>query len=161
MDEKIVNIYLDNAEGFNPELGPPAIQYLIGKINEVKVEGLEIKVLDPFQRSAKLVPEEDTAPAWEVANPTIFKRNNADMDISPIMVATLNIEDAGVASEIGYFHRTGTIIGFRDSYKPGENKGTPYNLQAHGYIVKSGGTIVTNSNDLQAELRKHLNALSK
>ncbi|MBR9691908.1 hypothetical protein GOV06_03915 [Candidatus Woesearchaeota archaeon] len=154
---KTFYIYLANPLGFSLELEKPALDNLIGLLEGVQVEGIEVKVIEPFAENEKYLPQitpnesyKEHERKWDEFNDQVYENNKQLMAQSHMMVAILNGADvdSGVASEVAKYSLAGKpVIGYRDDFRLGENIASRgINLEVKGSvkeaIKKSGGQIV-------------------
>ncbi|MCK4429037.1 MAG: nucleoside 2-deoxyribosyltransferase [Candidatus Aenigmarchaeota archaeon] len=161
MDDKKVKIYLAGPLGFSEAGRMFYYEKLVPTIKELGYD-----VIDPW----KLTPDEITEPVFSMPygeekkeklkelNATIGKNNAKAIEESTGMVAILDGSDVdgGTASEIGYASALEKpIIGYRGDFRlSSENEGSLVNLQIEYFIRKSGGTITTQIDEMEEELKR-------
>lgn len=106
-------------------------------------EFAELEAVDSVsERSARLC----------VINAELGRANTASIDRADAVFAILDgvDVDSGTAAEIGYaFARGKYVAGLRTDFRlAGDNPGSIVNLQVQYFIEKSGGTVVTEADDL-------------
>lgn len=154
-------IYLASPLGFS-EAG----KYFYDKELIPKIKQLEYEVLDPWE----LAPKKRTGKvrnmaygakkrdAWRKLNMVIAENNKNAIDDSDGLVAVLDGTDvdSGTAAEIGYaFAKGKPILGYRGDFRlSADNEGGIVNLQVEYFIRASGGTIITQIDKLQEELKR-------
>jgi nucleoside 2-deoxyribosyltransferase len=94
--------------------------------------------------------------AWRKLNPRIGAKNRALIDGCDLVFAVLDgvDVDSGTAAEIGYaFAKGKPILGYRGDFRlSADNDGSIVNLQVEYFIRASGGTIITQVDQLAAAL---------
>lgn len=95
--------------------------------------------------------------AWTKLNHEIGRKNQALIDECDGIFAVLDGTDvdSGTAAEIGYgFARGKAIIGYRGDFRlSADNEGGIVNLQVEYFIRASGGTIITQIDELEVVIR--------
>ena len=98
---------------------------------------------------------------WIKLNRLIAENNCKAIKSSDCMLAVLDGTDvdSGTAAEIGYAAALNKkICGYRGDFrKSGDNEGSIINLQVEYFIINSGGHIVLNLAELEAELKLMFN----
>ena len=94
--------------------------------------------------------------AWRKLNPRIGDKNRKLIDEADMVFAVLDGTDvdSGTAAEIGYaFARAKPILGYRGDFRlSADNEGSIVNLQVEYFIFASGGTIITQIDQLEKAL---------
>ena len=151
-------IYLANGLGFS-SLASPAVAAIVARLER---EGIE--VFEPFVASKDLGAEitrlQNTEKNLDVLKKKLraisdeIGRRNADAierstDVIAILDGGFDV-DSGVAAEIGYAAGKGKrVIGLRTDFRPGgDNPGVTVNLQIEHFINTSGGSIVSDIDDV-------------
>lgn len=123
------------------------------------------KVLNPWVLTPKKVIDkvvgmsygESKKKAWRKLNSVIGTNNEVAIRKSHGMVAVLDGPDvdSGTAAEIGFAYAfQKPILGYRGDFRlSADNEGGLVNLQVEYFIRRSGGTIITQINDLGKELK--------
>ncbi len=124
------------------------------------------KILDPWELTPKDIINsaidfpygEAKREKWKEVNEIIGSNNVEAIKTADLILAVLDgvDVDSGTAAEIGFGSALGKLIlGYRGDFRlSADNDGSMVNLQVEYFIRKSGGTIVTNLNDLRKELIK-------
>lgn len=154
-------IYLASPLGFS-EAG----KYFYDKELIPKIKELEYEVLDPWELAPKKKTDKvrnmaygaKKRDAWRKLNMVIAENNKNAIDDSDGLVAVLDGTDvdSGTAAEIGYaFAKGKPILGYRGDFRlSADNEGGIVNLQVEYFIRASGGTIITQIDKLQEELKR-------
>jgi nucleoside 2-deoxyribosyltransferase len=156
-----IKIYLASPLGFS-EAGRyfydgrliPAIQWIGYEV----LDPWKLTDLDKIQKIERMLYGEERRDAWKKLNMEIAENNRGAIDRSDGLVAVLDGTDvdSGTAAEIGYgFAKGKPILGYRgDKRLSADNEGAAVNLQVEYFILASGGTIVTEIERLQEELKR-------
>lgn len=150
--------YLSNQYGFS-ETGNFVLDHLIKP--KIKEAGIEIN--DPFAACSKeldfaklnsLEKHEDVMLFWREFNHKVTLINNELMQKSDCMLAIFDGAhacDDGMASEAGYYAAIGRgpIFGLRSDIRLAENPDANINPQVLGYIIQSGGQLITGENAVE------------
>jgi len=154
-------MYLASPLGFSE----PGRYFLYHRLIPV-IERCGFTVLDPWKltpeetihEARSLPPGRERAVRWKNVNAVIAENNTAAIDECDAMTAVLDGPDvdSGTASEIGYAAARGkTIIGYRSDFRPaGDNEGSVVNLQVEHFILRSGGRIAADIDELEKLLRE-------
>ena len=101
-----------------------------------------VEPVDPWE----LATEKEAADALEIA------RRNADAIRSCTMLAALldgQEPDAGTVAEVGFAAALGLrCFGLRSDFRQSGEPGVSVNLQVEGFIVESGGAVVSTLEEL-------------
>ena len=130
------------------------------------IEKFGYKVINPWKQT----PDEVTEPVFSMPygeekreelkkmNKIIGENNVKAIEESTGMVAVLDGSDvdSGTSSEIGYAAALDKpIIGYKGDFRiSSENEGGIVNLQIEYFIRNSGGTIITEIEEMENELKK-------
>jgi nucleoside 2-deoxyribosyltransferase len=116
------------------------------------------ELLDPWEDQGKVAPilrlpfGIERRDAWRRLNHEMGRKNQFLIDECDAIFAVLDGTDvdSGTAAEIGYgFARGKTIIGYRGDFRlSADNEGGIVNLQVEYFIRASGGTIITQIDEL-------------
>ncbi len=154
-------VYLAGPLGFS-EVG--RLFYYTVLIPLVIEMGFEIR--DPWKltseeiiNSAKDLPYgQENKETWEKVNPIIGRNNQIAIKKADIIVAVLDGDDTGTASELGYAaaFKKKVIIGYLGDFRlSSDNPGCIVNLQVEYFIRLNGGEIVTSLEELKIALAKY------
>ncbi|MBI3635985.1 MAG: nucleoside 2-deoxyribosyltransferase [Candidatus Rokubacteria bacterium] len=128
------------------------------------LRGLGHDILDPWAltdvaavaRVAALPWGVERYQAWRRLDTTIAETNRRAIEEADALVAVLDGPDvdSGTAAEIGFACGQGKpIVGYRgDTRRTGENEGVTVNLLVEYFIRASGGTIVTQLDEIAGAL---------
>lgn len=93
----------------------------------------------------------------KILNNAMAQKNVTMIDKSDLVLAVLDGSDvdSGVAAEIGYaYAQNKKIFGYRSDFRlTGDNIGSTVNLQVEFFIIKSGGKIHSNLQDLKKDIK--------
>jgi nucleoside 2-deoxyribosyltransferase len=107
-----------------------------------------------FERANAMNDREARLALLRATNDAIGRANADDIRAADGVVAILDgvDVDSGTAAEIGFAYALGKwVSGLRtDIRQTGENEAAVVNLQVRHFIDASGGTLVTNLDDLEA-----------
>ena len=156
-----MKIYLASPLGFSKA----GIEFYYGTFIPA-IQWLGYEVIDPWELTDKgKIKRIHEMPyglkrrnAWRKINMEIAENNRKGIDESDGLVAVLDGTDvdSGTAAEIGYgFARGKPILGYRGDFRlSADNEGAIVNLQVEYFIRESGGTIITEVDKLQKELKR-------
>jgi nucleoside 2-deoxyribosyltransferase len=107
-----------------------------------------------FERAHAMTDRDERLALLRATNDAIGRANADDIRAADGVVAILDgvDVDSGTAAEIGFAYALGKwIAGLRtDIRQTGENEAAIVNLQVRHFIDSSGGSLVTNLDDLEA-----------
>jgi nucleoside 2-deoxyribosyltransferase len=107
-----------------------------------------------FERAIAMTDRDERLALLRATNDAIGRANADDIRAADGVVAILDgvDVDSGTAAEIGFAFALGKwVSGLRtDIRQTGENEAAVVNLQVRHFIDASGGTLVTNLDDLEA-----------
>lgn len=150
-----MKLYLAGPLGFSEAGRAFQYQVLIPRFAE-----LGFQVLDPWRLTdAHEISQVNSLPygakkkhAWRELNQKIALNNTRAIDGCDFVVAVLDGPDvdSGTAAEIGYaFAKGKRILGYRSDFRmSGDNEGTTVNLQVEFFILKSGGRVCRDLEEL-------------
>ncbi|MBI2488009.1 MAG: nucleoside 2-deoxyribosyltransferase [Deltaproteobacteria bacterium] len=156
-----IKIYVASPLGFS-EIGR-AFYYreLIPRIEQVGYQVIDPWTLTPIEKKQRIESMTDLSQklhAWKKLNIEIGRNNKKGIDDSDGLVAVLDGTDvdSGTAAEIGYaFAKGKPILGYRGDFRlRADNEVAKVNLQVEYFIQASGGTIITEIDKLQEELKR-------
>lgn len=152
-------IYIASPLGFTEPGRIFLYQTLIPIFNEIKLGYIDPWRLTPAEdiESVRCIEDPDVRRLeWMKLNRVIASNNVQGIIASHGILAVLDGPDvdSGTASEIGYAAALNKrISGYRSDFRLcGDNEGSVVNLQVEYFILNSGGKIVSNIDDLRAEL---------
>lgn len=160
MKEKI-KIYVASPLGFSEAGRDFYYKTLIPAIQKLGYEVLdpwELTAADKIQKILAMPYGSEKRDALRQVNMEFGENNRKKIDKSDGLVAVLDGADvdSGTAAEVGYgFAKGKPIIGYRGDFRlSSDNEGSIVNLQVEYFIRSSGGTIITEIDKLQEELKR-------
>jgi len=149
-------LYLASPLGFS-EAG----RYFMYDILIPAIQEVGFGIIDPWKLTSDNLIQtalnaENKKEAWKTINPIIGENNAKGIEQSNGLVAILDgvDVDSGTASEIGFaFAKEKKILGYRGDFRlSADNEGSTVNLQVEYFIRRSGGNIITKTDELKQEL---------
>jgi len=153
-----LTLYLANSLGFS-ETQELSLKYLVSQVKGLASEDVKLNLIEPFARAK---PELDinylqNLPSYlerefylNSFNQTIGRLNIEGLEECDAVLAILDGDDIGVASEVGYFvgyHKnTRPVFALRTDLRGGENIATPTNLQVEAFVKATNKPIYTSIN---------------
>lgn len=151
-----MNIYLASPLGFAEstraymEVLRARLSVHVGVVNPWDKSGFE----EDLKRAPLIEDREERLALWRSINDGLGRANADNIRACDGVVAVLDgvDVDSGTAAEIGFAYALGKwIAGLRTDFRQtGENEASLVNLQVRHFIDASGGTVVTNLDDLEA-----------